>query len=149
MRGAASSSADITLVERLTEVLLRRTEVLDGYLFGSRARGDAQAHSDVDVAVFVGAGALERPGFGYVAELGAELQRALGHDDVDVVVLNDAPPALYHAVLRDGIRLVSRDLAATTTREGRALSRYCDDLPRLRMIEALHHARIVSGAFGR
>ena len=137
------------LVERLTEALARRPEVLDGYLFGSLARGEAQPHSDVDVAVFVDAAELARPGFGYRSELGAELQRALGRSDVDVVVLNHAPPALYHGVLRDGVRLVSRDLAATTTREGRALSRYCDDVPRLRLIDALHHRRIAAGRFGR
>jgi len=140
---------DRALVERLTEALAGRPEVLDGYLFGSLARGEAQPHSDVDVAVFVDAAELSRPGFGYRSELGAELQRALGRSDVDVVILNHAPPALYHGVLRDGMRLVSRDLAVTTTREGRALSRYCDDLPRLRLIDALHHQRIAAGRFGR
>jgi predicted nucleotidyltransferase len=35
----------------VTKVLAARPEVLEGYLFGSTARGDAQAHSDVDVAV--------------------------------------------------------------------------------------------------
>jgi uncharacterized protein YutE (UPF0331/DUF86 family) len=39
-------------------------------------------------------------------------------------------------VLRDGIRVLSRDVAATTTREGRALSRYCDYVPQLAKIEA-------------
>lgn len=129
--------------------LLPRAEVLEAYLFGSVVRGDAQAHSDVDVAVYVAGSALDRPGFGYAAELGSDLQRALGRSDVDVVILNQAPPVLYHAVLRDGERLLSRDLAATTTREGRALSRYCDDVPRLRKIEAIHHARIAAGNFGR
>lgn len=134
---------------RLATVLDSRAEVLEAYLFGSVARGEAQAHSDVDVAVYVLAQALDRPGFGYAAELGSDLQAALGRSDVDVVILNRAPPALYHAVLRDGLRILSRDLAATTTREGRALSRYCDDVPRLRMIEAISRARITSGNFGR
>jgi hypothetical protein len=52
-------------------------------------------------------------------------------------------------VLRDAVRLLSRDLAATTRREGQALSRYCDDLPRLRIIEAAHHARVQAGELGR
>lgn len=43
---------------------------------------------------------------------------ALGRNDVDLVLLNDAPPLLYHRVLRDGVRLLSRDLAKTTAREG-------------------------------
>ena len=74
---------------------------------------------------------------------------ALGTPRVDVVVLNGAPPLLYHRVLRDGVRIFARDLRATTTREGRALSRYCDYLPQLAKIEAAHRARIEAARFGR
>ena len=137
------------MIQRVRDVLERRDEVLDGYLFGSQARGDAGVLSDVDVAVYVDATALEQPGFGIQAELGTELQKALGRADVDVVILNRASPLLYHRVLRDGIRLVSRSETATTTREGSALSRYCDFLPQLRKIEAAHRTRIEAGSYGR
>ncbi len=50
---------------------------------------------------------------------------------------NRAPPLLYHRVLRDGSRLFSRDLRATTAREGQALSRYCDFAPQLAKIDAI------------
>ena len=93
------------------------------------------------MAVFVDDQALHAPGYGYEAGLGAELQSALRRSDIDVVVLNRAPPLLYYRVLRDGIRLLSRDLTATTTREGRALSRYCDYVPQLAKIDAAHRAR--------
>jgi predicted nucleotidyltransferase len=136
-------------IENIVALLARRTEILEAYLFGSRARGDASAHSDVDVAVYVDRGLLPDAPFGYVAELTTELIRALGRNDVDVVLLNDAPPLLYHRVLRDGRRLVSRDLADTTRREGYALSRYCDYLPQLRKIAAAQRRRIDGGAFGR
>jgi predicted nucleotidyltransferase len=136
------------LLDRLRGELSACPEVLEAYLFGSVARQEAQPHSDVDVAVFVAPSALDRAGFGYDAELGAKLQQALARSDVDIVVLNHAGPVLYHRVLRDGMRIFSRDLAATTTREGNALSRYCDYLPTLRKIETLHRERISSGAFG-
>jgi len=42
--------------------------------------------------------------------------RGLRIDDVDVVVLNESAPRLYHRVLRDGVRILARDLRATTTR---------------------------------
>jgi hypothetical protein len=48
-------------------------------------------------------------------------------------------------VLRDGRRLLSRDLRATTTREGYALSRYCDYVPQLAKIEAARRAGAASG----
>ena len=66
---------------------------------------------------------------------------ALGTNDVDVVVLNRASILLYHRVLRDGVRILSRDLRATTTRAGQALSRYFDFLPQLdKMDRARRHA---------
>lgn len=137
------------LVQRLRTRLVARAEILEAYLFGSQARRAGQPHSDVDVAVYVNPASLRGSPFGYAAEVTAELVTALGHDAVDVVVLNHAPPLLYHRVLRDGLRLLTRDPSATTTREGRALSRYCDYLPHLRKIDAAHAVRIESGKFGR
>ena len=135
------------LRRRLTEALERRPEVLEAYLFGSRARGGAQAHSDVDVAVFV-AEVPDAP-FGFEAELAADLMSALGDNRVDLVLLNRAPPLLYHRVLRDGVRLLSRDLKATTVREGRALSRYCDYRSQLAKIDEALRDRVGRGDFGR
>jgi len=137
------------LVERASAALAGRSEVQEAYLFGSQARGDAGALSDVDVAVYVDPAALERPGFGIQAELGADLQAALSRSDVDVVLLNHASPLLYHRILRDGVRILCRSGPATVTREGQALSRYCDFVPQLRKIEAAHRARIAAGNFGR
>ena len=127
---------DSELEARITRALAPRGEVLEAYLFGSRASGRAQAHSDTDVAVFVEEDALRRQDYGYAAQLTAHLMAALGSNKIDVVVLNRAPPLLYHRVLRDGRRVLARDLRATTTREGYALSRYCDFVPQLAKIEA-------------
>ena len=142
------SDAVRELCVRLTAALERRPEVLEAYLFGSWSRDRAQPHSDVDVGVF-----LEPPAqvhaMAAAADIGADLMAALGRNGVDVVVLNAAPPVLHHRVLRDGIRLVSRDLAATTTREGRVLSRYCDHVPQLAKIDAAFSRRLELGAFGR
>ena len=145
MNGAASSA----LVQALRTVLEPRGEILEAYLFGSRARGDERADSDVDVAVYVDRARMPDAPFGYEAELATVLGAAVGRTPVDVVVLNAAPPLLYGRVLRDGERLLARDLKATTVREGQALSRYCDYLPQLRKIEAAHSARIARGEFGR
>lgn len=50
------SSASVDAAElsgRLVRALEQRPEVLEGYLFGSRATGCAQPHSDIDVAVYI------------------------------------------------------------------------------------------------
>ena len=136
-------------VETLREALLSRPEVLEAYLFGSVARGEVQPHSDVDVAVFLDPEAVDASGIGFDAAIGAELMVALRTDRVDVVILNGAPPLLYHRVLRDGVRLFARDLRAATVREGRALSRYCDYVPQLAKIRAAREARVARGELGR
>lgn len=133
----------------LRTALEARPEVLEAYLFGSLARGEAGEMSDVDVAVFLDEQRSIAERGRLLLELTAELMSRLGRNDVDVVALNDAPPLLYHRVLRDGERLLARDLLATTRREGQALSRYCDWVPQLAKIEAAHRRRMAAGEFGR
>jgi predicted nucleotidyltransferase len=119
------------LREAITRVLESRREILEAYLFGSGARGRHGPLSDVDVAVYLDLAMGGSHPFGYAANLSTGLMRERGADAVDVVVLNQPPPLLYHRVLRDGVRLLSRSLRETTTREGYALPRYCDFVPQL------------------
>jgi uncharacterized protein len=134
---------------KLSQALAGRPEIFDAYLFGSQARGTAQARSDVDVAVYVDPATDVDRGFGLDAEIAADLMSALGRNDVDVVLLNRADPVLYHRVLRDGVRLIVRDPKATAGREGYALSRYFDFLPQLEKIRLAAHARAVRAETGR
>lgn len=136
MPGMEAGDANAALVAHLTSALEPRAEILEAYLFGSHARGQARPDSDIDVAVYIDEERAEDGDWGYRAELATALMAALGEDDVDVVVLNRAPVLLYHRVLRDGVRLISRDLRATTTRAGQALSRYFDFLPQLDKMDA-------------
>jgi len=81
-----------TLPETLRAILEPRGEILEAYLFGSAATGSAQAHSDLDVAVYLREPRPPTSPFGYAADLITALMRGLGVNRVDVVVLNDAPP---------------------------------------------------------
>lgn len=142
------SAQSASLAQRIAAALAPREEVLEAYLFGSQATGRAQPHSDIDVAVYIDESRAPRPAFGYAAELTTLLMSALGTNAVDLVVLNRASPLLYHRVLRDGQRVLSRNLAQTTTREGYALSRYCDYVPQLAKIEAARRPRDVASDTG-
>ena len=77
------------------------------YLFGSLARGEASATSDVDVAVLFSR-APERALSGAALTLEGALERHLGRP-VDLVSLNGAPADLVHRVLRDGVIVFDRD----------------------------------------
>lgn len=125
-----------SLGPRIADLLEFRQEVLEAYLFGSHARGKAQPHSDIDVAVYIDEAHKDRSVFGLRAELSTVLMEGLRNNGIDLLILNHAPPVLYYHVLRDGVRVLSRDLAATTTREGQAVSRYCDFVPQLAKMEA-------------
>ena len=131
------------LIERLAGVLDPREEILEACLFGSHARGPAQRHSDLDIAVYIDEARADDTGHGYRANLTTDLMAGLGFNDVDVVMLNRAPPLLCHRVLRDGVRLLARDRRATTTREGRAVSRYCDFVPQLAKMDTAR--RVAAG----
>ena len=83
------------LIESIVRVLEPRDEILEAYLFGSRARGASGPLADVDVAVFLDRTDAGAYPFGYPAELATVLMRELRTNAIDVVVLNGAPPLLY------------------------------------------------------
>ena len=74
------------------------------YLFGSHAEGRSHRESDIDIAVVLDRtthpSAKDR--FEFRVKLTGELIAVLEHNEVDVVVLNDAPPLFARAVLYRG-----------------------------------------------
>ena len=83
-------------------------DVLAAYIFGSLAKGRTHRNSDVDIAVLVSDEVIKSDPFRYRLKLAAELAPALRRDDIDVVLLNQAPPLLAHRVLRDGKLILER-----------------------------------------
>lgn len=127
------------------EALDRKPKVLAAQLFGSLARGEASAASDVDIAIYLNDGA-KRSCLNF--ERGADLMSRLGHNDLEVVLLCSAPPLLYHRVLRDGERSPQPGLMVKTRRRGQALSGCCDWEPQVAKIDAAHRHRVAAGAAG-
>ncbi len=84
------------------------------YLFGSHAEGRAHRESDVDVGVLLDwdRHPAPRDRFEMQVRLGSDLMSALGCNEVDVVVLNDAPPLLGRKIIYDGLRVYLDDPAA-------------------------------------
>lgn len=97
------------ILEKLQAYLEGRPEVRFAYLFGSWARGTANALSDIDVAIYLDE---ERIGegypYGYKAEFMADLMKVLKTNRIDLVILNAAPFLLRLQVVRDGIPLMCR-----------------------------------------
>ncbi|MBI3328753.1 MAG: nucleotidyltransferase domain-containing protein, partial [Nitrospinae bacterium] len=73
------------------------------FLFGSQAAGRTHAESDVDVAVLLNESLTADERFAARLTLIGELSRIFRTDNVDVVILNEAPPLLAYEVLRGGV----------------------------------------------
>ncbi|MFA9446075.1 nucleotidyltransferase domain-containing protein [Egicoccus sp. AB-alg6-2] len=95
------------------------------YLFGSQARGDAQPHSDVDLAVLFADGLPASDRFERFLELGARLERLLGRH-VDVVDLAEAPLRLAGRILTERVVVVGLQSAARVRYETDLLPRFLD-----------------------
>lgn len=98
-------------------------------MFGSVATGRARPDSDVDVAVLVDTAARRVPVLEYRLDLMADLGAALHRNDVEVVVLNEAPPLLAHRVLSRGVLVFERSKSARVRFQVRTAARYLDRIP--------------------
>jgi predicted nucleotidyltransferase len=83
----------------LGDALAAEPQIVFAYLFGSASRGALRPLSDVDVAIFLADGSDR-----IEARLRAIglVSGHLGSDEVDVIVLNDAPSALVGRILATG-----------------------------------------------
>jgi predicted nucleotidyltransferase len=84
--------------------------VVSAYLFGSYSLGRAHAESDVDIGVLLRHAMYPtaRERFEARLRLIAELQPAIGRE-VDLVILNDAPPPLARRIVIAGRRVFAAD----------------------------------------
>lgn len=120
--------ADINAIQQYFATL---ADVIAVYLFGSYARGVAGPLSDVDIAVLLKGHPDEEYCLEVRLELIGGLTNRLHMDEVDVVILNQAPPALCYAVLRDGRLLFCRDSTALALFRLQSVNAYLDFKPLL------------------
>jgi len=124
-----------TLLQCTRTVLGRAGNALvAAWVFGSVARANERADSDLDVALLY----REAPPPG-LAGLGFDIAHALElvvRRPVDVVVLNSAPPDLSHRVLRDGLLALDNDRPARIAFEVHTRSQYFDLAPLRRRMRA-------------
>ena len=98
-------------------------------MFGSVAQGQTHARSDVDVAVLVSDEVMKSDPFRYRLKLMTDLMSALRRNDVDLILLNQAPPLLSHRVLRDGKLILERSASARVRFQVHTVNQYFDTQP--------------------
>ena len=91
------------LHEALGRALAASPGVVSAYLFGSAAAGREHRESDVDLGVLLNRQLLPHAAdrFEMRLRLGGQLQGIAGRE-VDVVILNDAPPRLVRRTMTKG-----------------------------------------------
>jgi hypothetical protein len=134
--------------ERVAKAL-DRDHVVAAMIFGSQAAGRLGPLSDVDIAVWLDPVLTPERRSRLRSELSLAAVEALGTDEVDVVVLNDAPPLLRHRALKSALRLFERDPRARIRLETTALLDYLDTAQLRKTLDAGRRRRIEEGRFGR
>ena len=122
----------------VARICARRPEIQAAYIFGSVAQGRARPDSDIDIAVLLNRALTAARALTYRLDLAAALGALLHRDDVQLVVLNEAPPLLAHRVLSRGVLVFERSRAARARFQVETARRYADMVPAIeRYVEHL------------
>ncbi len=132
-------------LDDLTRRLAGDERVAAAWLFGSRARGDADALSDVDVAVLAaGAPEPEQLGRWQLDWIGVATE-TLGTEEVSLAVLNQAPVVFRHQALRGARLLFARSPELAADYELATIREYLDYGPSLEEYDRLLLAQAAAG----
>lgn len=122
--------------------------VIAAYIFGSKATGKSGPMSDLDIAVLLKENVDPSNYFDLRMKLMADLMRTLGINDIDLVILNQAPLILIHEVLKKGRIIFCRDERTRVSFVFKAIRDYLDT-NYIRQIQSRGlHCRIKEGSFG-
>jgi predicted nucleotidyltransferase len=138
----------LTVLAETVRDVCRSHPVTLAYLFGSHARGTADAESDIDIALLVAPAIPNEERFDLRLTLRSAIAVALGRDSdsVDLVILQDVPVLLRYNVLRKGHLLFATDIAARRAFEREVENAYADESPYLDREADITLGRILSHA---
>jgi predicted nucleotidyltransferase len=130
-------------VEALARAVASVPELRLAVLFGSAARGEDRADSDLDVGVLAGP---EGPAYD-LATLRVHLERDTGRV-VDLISLDSAPPLLRMEVARHGRVLLEREPGAWSLFRAHAMIDWWDWAPTARLMHRSAARRLREEAAG-
>lgn len=126
------------LIKTLKNFFQKKEEVLFCYLFGSLAYQNFLKKSDVDLGVYLDE-KKSKDFFEKRLELISETSSLL-KKEVDIVILNTAPPFLKYVILKEGKLIFERDKGKRIDFELKAINEYFDFKPFLEK----YHQRLLT-----
>ena len=114
-----------SLISKLRSCLSSMENVLFAILYGSAARGELVAESDIDIAIYTS----NEMKIDDRIELIYRLAKCLGiiEDKIDIVILNNLTPLeLRYKIFRDGILILARNMELYRRYRDESISMYLD-----------------------
>jgi len=133
--------------QTLADVVSGRPEVDVLYLYGSYATSAANRLSDVDLAILVSDEVPETRYFDLRRELIAVFASRLENENIDLIVLNNAPAHLAFETIAPRRILYEREPDRRVEFETRAVNRFMDFRPFLEVRRAYLKRQLAEGTF--
>jgi len=129
------------LIEEIGTLFSPLSFIAAAYQFGSTVRDQENPLSDLDIAILIKEGApVGRKLLQLELLLAHEIQRRLGHREVDLITLNHQRLTLQHAILRTGRLIYDADPGYRIRFTQKVIQAYLDFEPTLQLIEKFHTA---------
>jgi predicted nucleotidyltransferase len=117
---------------KIKRIFSNEDNILFAYLFGSQITGKTGPMSDYDFAIFLS----RKPSFQFKYRLKNNLLNILNTNQVDLIILNNAPIELKYNIINTGKIIYQKNSIAKVEFEADTLSQYFDYLPVLRAQKA-------------
>ncbi|NVM05240.1 MAG: nucleotidyltransferase domain-containing protein [Candidatus Helarchaeota archaeon] len=134
-------------LELIRNILEKDKDVLLGYLFGSYAKNTQNILSDIDFAILLKENEnnfLINKKMEYIGKL-IEIFKV---NQVDLIILNNAPIFLQYVIIKDGILVFSRNEKARVSYETTVVREFLDIKPLFDYYNKYLIKRINEGTFG-
>lgn len=133
------------IAKKCRDTLIKYETIIFAYIFGSFVQNKLKAGSDIDIAIY-----LEED---LGADIYIEIKNTLSDDikrEVDLVILNEAPPLLKYEIYKNNLLLFTRNKTIESNQKVKTLFQYNDmkrylDLSYNKTIERLKEEVKING----
>ena len=109
------------IIKKCKDILMKYEDVVFSCIFGSYAQNRIRENSDIDIAIYL----KENIDIDTYLEIKMNLSEVLKRE-VDLVILNNAPPLLKYEIYKNNILLFSRDKTLESKYKVKTLFEYSD-----------------------